>query len=387
MNERKVPFLCGGVFFFLLTQATLPNGSARDHRDGNKDEHSEPVLMTDLIYTFTGCQDYGSKKDTSKYKDCLSEGSCNLPFNDIAVCTTYENAVTGKYHVALSRMDEFVRWHINPEMKEWLVKALLEILENDNDIKENDELYIDPDGIAVSKALIRDKCDFDFSGFLVGVLHFILAKRREKNCLGEPTLDSIGIKKNRKPRQYTGSLGEAITRKIEVEFLPGRETLAPEAVGVVSDDPTLATVVDETDDDVINGALHRTGEVLLSAFGGIEVPKPDTKAMADSLAVVAAATQACAPDEKQKENMVHGISTIASAFEAQKHAMADEIRKNSRRESSASSYAMPDREEEQAEETAQEDKKTTIIQQQTNVIQNGDNNVNVTNNGTMNFNF
>ena len=72
MNERKVPFLCGGVFFFLLTQATLPNESAREHRDGNKDEHSEPVLMTDLIYTFTGCQDYGSKKDTSKYKDCLT---------------------------------------------------------------------------------------------------------------------------------------------------------------------------------------------------------------------------------------------------------------------------------------------------------------------------
>ena len=38
-------------------------------------------------------------------------------------------------------------------------------------------------------------------------------------------------------------------------------------------------------------------------------------------------------------------------------------------------------------EPVQEDKKTTIIQQQTNVIQNGDNNVNVTNNGTINFNF
>ena len=36
---------------------------------------------------------------------------------------------------------------------------------------------------------------------------------------------------------------------------------------------------------------------------------------------------------------------------------------------------------------AEEDKKITVIKQQTNVIQNGDNNVNVTNNGTMNFNF
>lgn len=36
---------------------------------------------------------------------------------------------------------------------------------------------------------------------------------------------------------------------------------------------------------------------------------------------------------------------------------------------------------------ATEDKKITVIQQQTNVIQNGENNFNLTNNGTMNFNF
>ena len=387
MDERKVPFLCGGVFFFLLTQATLPNGSARDHRDGHKDEHSEPVLMTDLIYTFTGCQDYGSKKDTSKYKDCLLEGSCNLPFNDIAVCTTYDNIVTGNYRGALSRMDEFVRWHLNPEMREWLMKALLEILENDSDIKESDTLYIAPDGAAVSKTTIRNKCDFDLSGFLVGILHFILAKRREKNYLGVLTLDSIGVKKNRKARRYTGNLGEALTRKIKVEFLPAREPIAPEVVDVLNDTPTPVMVDGETDDDVINGAIHRTGEVLLAALEEVKIPKPDTKAMADSLSVVAAAAQACTPDEKQKENLVHGISTIASAFEAQKHAMADEIRKNSHREGSDSSSTMSDQDEEQAGETAPEDKKTTIIQQQTNVIQNGDNNVNVTNNGTMNFNF
>ena len=73
MGENKVPYLCGGVLFFLLTQATLPDGSARDHQSGVKDEHKEPILMTDLIYTFTGSRNYGAAKDTSKYKDCLTE--------------------------------------------------------------------------------------------------------------------------------------------------------------------------------------------------------------------------------------------------------------------------------------------------------------------------
>ena len=35
---------------------------------------------------------------------------------------------------------------------------------------------------------------------------------------------------------------------------------------------------------------------------------------------------------------------------------------------------------------ADEDKKITVIQHQTNVVQNGENNFNLTNNGTMNFN-
>lgn len=36
---------------------------------------------------------------------------------------------------------------------------------------------------------------------------------------------------------------------------------------------------------------------------------------------------------------------------------------------------------------ADEDKKITVIQQQINVVQNGEKNINLTNNGTMNFNF
>lgn len=43
--------------------------------------------------------------------------------------------------------------------------------------------------------------------------------------------------------------------------------------------------------------------------------------------------------------------------------------------------------DEQPSGAAQEGKETTVIQQQINVIQNGEKNFNLTNNGTMNFNF
>ena len=120
---------------------------------------------------------------------------------------------------------------------------------------------------------------------------------------------------------------------------------------------------EQSDDEVINGAMLRAGKTLLSAFEAVEMPKINTEAMAG------------------------GLAAIATAFEAQKHSMAEEIRKNSRSGENSAGSGIPDAGEDDDAGSVQEDKKTTIIQQQTNVIQNGDNNVNVTNNGTINFNF
>lgn len=54
MDGKQKLYLCGGVFFFLLTRAALPKGTPRDHRAGVKDDHSDPILMKDLVYAFTG---------------------------------------------------------------------------------------------------------------------------------------------------------------------------------------------------------------------------------------------------------------------------------------------------------------------------------------------
>ena len=54
MPETRFPYLCGGVLYFLLAQTKASRGTARDHRNGIKDDHSDPIMMGDLIYTFTG---------------------------------------------------------------------------------------------------------------------------------------------------------------------------------------------------------------------------------------------------------------------------------------------------------------------------------------------
>lgn len=136
--------------------------------------------------------------------------------------------------------------------------------------------------------------------------------------MGIPTLDAIGEKKNRKPRRYTGNLGEAVTRKIEVLFLQRR------AVAV--------------EDGFTDGAV----EVMNNH------PEPDS--VLDQ------------SDEQIKENIAKSISTLASVMEADKHVLADEIRRNSRKDDSTYQTEIPDSEN-VAASGASKDKETTIIQQ------------------------
>lgn len=77
----------------MLMKETYPDGSAKDHLDGVKDKRKAPDVMSDLIYTFTGSQSFGSEKDTSNYRECKIEGTVNVPFNDEIHINSYEDTV------------------------------------------------------------------------------------------------------------------------------------------------------------------------------------------------------------------------------------------------------------------------------------------------------
>lgn len=391
MAEDKIPYLSGCVLYLLLRKAALPDASPRQHKEGVKDDHKNPIFMSDLVYTFTGVQTVGSSTDTSNYREGKKEGTINVPFNDSAYISAFDDAVKNRYAEPLERVCQFVTWHMNPEMRGWFVKACLDVIENDDDIDDTDVFYIRSDGSATSKSELRDESAFELQPFLLGILHYILVQRAGKNHLGVPTLDANSRKVYKKERVYNGQLGNSITRNIMVVLYEKKEVtkVVVPAKSPVESKPLLVSngSINQTDDEIISEAINRTGEILASALSEIKTPKIGTEVMAGSLATIAAVAKSIAPDGKQKEALEQGVSTIASSFEAQKHALAEEIQKKNRWEGNGSSSHTPDTDEDTTEGKNQGDKKTTIIQQQTNVIQNGDNNVNVTNNGTINFNF
>lgn len=213
----KVPFLCGGVLFFLVVQAKL-SGSGR--RASVKDSHTSPEIMTALLQAVAEVTMEPSTiaKDTSNFRECLIPGSVNIPFDDKVTCDRYDGEVRNRYPKAVMRMAEFAKQHIEPVKSEWLVRAILEIIEMDKEIPDTDRFYLKPDGCPVSKAEITTMTDFTFPAVLVGVMHYILTHRLKDNYLGVETLNAIGEKTRKRERKYTGDLGAKIRRSIKVKF-------------------------------------------------------------------------------------------------------------------------------------------------------------------------
>ena len=237
MPDTKFPYLCGGVLYFFLAQTKASKGTARDHRNSIKDDHSDPVMMGDLVHTFTGDFVSQAGKDTSLYRECHSEGTVNVPFNNTTVVSTYDTEVKFRYNEALERMTTFVSAHLNSSKYEWLVRALLDIIDQDSDISDNDNFFIKSDGSPATKADLRNMDSYEIEPFMVGIVHYILTRRMNCNHYGITTLEIWGEKKTRKERTYTGNAGVGITRKITVKQCPTPAVPEPENEKMPQDEP------------------------------------------------------------------------------------------------------------------------------------------------------
>ena len=224
-------YLSGCVFYQLIKEATYARTSARQRKDGVKTQHSDQNIMTDLIYTFTGDRPNCPRSDVSRYRAGKIEGSVSLPFSDRSSIASYDDIVRTRYFDALNRMLEFTDRHLNPVKKDWLIKALLDVIENDESIPETDMFYVQSDGTSVSKRDMSTMLSFEYQAFLVGVLHYILTKRAGKNSLGVSTLDAITVKIQGQERKYVGHLEEESTVKVyEKEQVLDAEVISEKAI-------------------------------------------------------------------------------------------------------------------------------------------------------------
>lgn len=325
MTPTKVPYLCGGILFSLILQARKTRTKARDKFHGGSDGLKDTDVMMGLVKVvtgdcFTSSQGKTFAKCTTQFKTCQDYGTTYIPFTDSSVISTFNSSVKQKDPDLLKRMSEFINKYINELRSEWLVKALFEVIQNDNEIDPNTTFAVSSK-IETTKKDLDNITEVELSIFLLSVLSFILSERKE-NSKGRLTFEAWHTQSRpQSPWKYKADVGTTIERNITVKI-----TCEPDLITADVSDSLVSEVQKKSATDRINDKILASGQAFADAWGKT-------------------------------------IENLADKMEEKNSPTNDES----------------DSQEHNEEAT------TTIIQQQTNIVQNGDNNINLTNNGTINI--
>lgn len=150
MDSNEYPRLCGGTFFTLILQALRQRMNAREHYNGDSDGLSDPEVLVGLLRVINSkYEDPGKerlKTIANNYKRCETSTSTYLLFGDDQVINAFDKSVRIDYKTVLNRMIKFVRTFLDlgePIHKDTsLVRALIDLVQKDQSIKEDDEFYI-----------------------------------------------------------------------------------------------------------------------------------------------------------------------------------------------------------------------------------------------------
>ena len=226
----NIPYLCGGILFDLLLQARKTRQKARNKLGGGSDGLSDTEIFKGLLYVVTGeeIETAGKTfaKATTQYKSCQISDSTYIPFKDASTISAFDSAVKNKNPDITNRMAEFISKYLNPEKYEWLVKALLDTIRQDDTISRFDEFNID-----VHRK--RDKSGISMTdyvylpSFLVSILHFILTQRPNNEDGRATFLSWFSRNSEYSEWKFNSDIGSGIEQTIAVpntynEFISAR---------------------------------------------------------------------------------------------------------------------------------------------------------------------
>ena len=192
MPTEKIPHLCGGILFDLLLEARRTRRKARNKLEGGTDHLTAVDVYAGLIKVVTGDDISAAGRTISKacslYKTCQTDSGVYVPFTERATINAFDAAMKTKKTDILIRMSEFINSYVNIERCEWLVRALIETIHEDEDIQGNEEFLIDYDTIVCADDL-PFVSNVVLEPFLISVLRFVLLNSPDAES-GRATFES-----------------------------------------------------------------------------------------------------------------------------------------------------------------------------------------------------
>lgn len=252
MTINEYPRLCGGTFFTLVLQALRQRMNAREHYDGDSDGLSDPEVLVGLIrvinpaYTDPGKEKL--KTIANNFKQGGNSRSVYFPFHDDQVINAFDQTVRVNYQTALNRMIGFVNDFLDmsePVHKDVnLVRAVVDLIQQDQTIEAADEFYVGPNGEKKKKAALGDLKEVCLPSFLLGVWHYVVVNRKDNN-IGKKTYEIWCPSAGGGQRKYTAHMGEGILDSLTTYTVDTKETITAEVV----DEPIEDDVSDAAGQD------------------------------------------------------------------------------------------------------------------------------------------
>lgn len=225
MTINEYPRLCGGTFFTLVLQALRQRMKAREHYAGDSDGLSDPEVLVGLIKVIN--PDYADpgkenlKGTANNYKACKTSNSAYLPFDDEQVVSAFDSVVRTDYQTALNGMIGFINDFLDVgetvHKDVNLVRALIDLIQQDQTIKAGDEFFIGLNGEKKKKAALGDLKEVCLPSFLLGVWHYVVVNRKD-NSVGKKTYDAWCPSAGGGQRKYTAHMGEGILDGLTINY-------------------------------------------------------------------------------------------------------------------------------------------------------------------------
>ena len=213
--------LCGGTFLVLLLEAKGQRRVARSTGGRPSDSKSNPEIFGRLVY-FTNLSFVMPESGrsfatfTSDYKMCRKSDSPVAMLTDNMVISNFNQRLQTNYYDELGLFyglfENVIDWS---NKGQWLIAALIELIEADDSIPSDALFHIRPYGEAVKKSEISNLESICMSSFLMGVWHYIVCNIKN-NEIGVSTLEHL-LESNvemRAERKFVSDIGKKTALEI-----------------------------------------------------------------------------------------------------------------------------------------------------------------------------
>ena len=236
-------YLTCGIFFILIRHAMLFNGEYRGdtlkRTLSQEEEFPDFVRIMDPDFIVENKQTmkslisrYMHCEITTWFNNCGKGSTKKISFWNDNKIAEFNQLINKEYNKALLRMKEFSDKYIRGYGgEEWLVAALLELIQGDDMIPDKQVFCYWNDGKTKGELLkiMRRGKPVDFEPFLLSIYHFLINNRRD-NRLGRNTVLKLCSTNNNNNLEFCSKIGIDRRGEITPVFVPESFFLDPKNV-------------------------------------------------------------------------------------------------------------------------------------------------------------